>query len=100
MRAQVSEGYGAAVEELLSYPVFVKLADLLPGLLKVALRPPVSCDAVAAACAKIALGDAPAAVLDGTAAINAVAGLPKASGLSDFAARVSAKASETLAKAE
>ena len=36
----------------------------------------------------------------GSVLLNAVAGLPKASGLSDFAARVSAKASETLAKAE
>ena len=39
---------GAIVEEVLSLDLVQKLADALPGLIKVALRPPVSADAVAA----------------------------------------------------
>ena len=48
-----------------------------------ALRPPVSVDAVAAACAGAALGTVEPGVLDGTAAINAATGRPTATGLSD-----------------
>lgn len=80
---RVSAGYGAAVEELLSSRVAAFLAKL-PGLLGVAFRPPVSVDAVAAACANLALGDRDDAVVDGTAAINAAAGAPDATGFSDF----------------
>lgn len=90
---RVSAGYGSCVEELLSAAPLQKLADALPGLLKVALRPPVSVDGVAAACAKAALGTADFAALDGTAAINAVAGLPPASGLTDLLGGLKEKAS-------
>lgn len=86
---RVSEGYGAGVEEILSIELVTAIADRLPGLIKVALRPPVSADAVAAACAKAALaelttGDATrraVGTLDGTAAIRAAAGLLPPTGL-------------------
>ena len=44
---RVASGYGAAIEEILSNAIITKIADVLPGLLKVALRPPSSVDAVA-----------------------------------------------------
>ena len=61
-----------------------KIADVLPGLLKVALRPPSSVDAVAEACVRCAVGDCATTVLDGTVAINDAAGADKATGFSDF----------------
>lgn len=81
---RVTAGYGAAIEQILSNGVVTKLADALPGLLKVALRPPVSVDAVAAACAGAALGTVPAATYDGTSAINGATGRPTATGLTDL----------------
>ena len=75
---RVTADYGAFIESLLSAAPIKLLADVLPGLLKVALRPPVSVDAVAAACARQALGKIDAAqVIDGTEAINAAADLPE-----------------------
>jgi len=75
---RVTAEYGAFIESLLSAPPFKLLANVLPGLLKVALRPPVSVDAVAAACARAAMGAVEAGnVLDGTEQINAAADLPK-----------------------
>ena len=73
---RVAAFYGSGVEELLSLPPFTFAAGKLPeggpaGLLKVALRPPVSVDAVAGACAAAAMGEA-SGVLDGTAAIKQV----------------------------
>ena len=105
---RVSAAYGAAVEQALSLAPVQKLAELLPGLLKVrarsaffprrgpetpryrrpqvALRPPVCVDAVARACAIAALAEpgAVAPVVDGTAAINALAEQPPARGISDL----------------
>ena len=104
----LSRRYGAAVEQVLSLGPVQKLAELLPGLLKVrarsaffprrgpetpryrrpqvALRPPVCVDAVARACAIAALAEpgAVAPVVDGTAAINALAEQPPARGISDL----------------
>ena len=75
---RVTGEYGAFIENLLSAAPFKVLANVLPGLLKVALRPPVSADAVAAACARVALGQIEAGqVIEGTEAINAAADLPK-----------------------
>lgn len=79
---RVSAAYGAGVEEVLSLDLVQKLADALPGLIKVALRPPVSADAVAAACANAALGELvrgdatrrAVGTLEGTVAINGAAG--------------------------
>ena len=90
---RVSGWYGAIIEELLSNGVFVKGAEVLPGLLGVALLPPVSVDAVAAACAAHALGKLSGGGLDGTAAINAAAGLPPASGLTDAIEGIKGKVS-------
>ena len=81
---RVTAGYGAAIEQILSNGLITKLADVLPGLIKVALRPPVSVDAVAAACAGAALGTVPTKVYDGTAEINGATGRPTATGLTDF----------------
>lgn len=76
---RVTSEYGAFIEGLLSAPPFVVLANVLPGLLKVALRPPVSGDAVAAACARAVLGklEPSESVLDGAKVINAAADLPE-----------------------
>lgn len=74
---RVTAEYGATIEGLLSAKPFELLANVLPGLLKIALRPPVSVDAVAAACARHALGKIDAGTYDGTAAINAAADLPE-----------------------
>ena len=95
---RVNGAYGSAVEELLSAGPIVALANVLPGLLKVALRPPVSVDSVAGAAA--ALGNVDAPVLDGTTAINEAAGAAKATGLSDFIATVKDKAGEVAASAK
>lgn len=82
---RVNFEYGAGVEELLMLPPFEFLANVSPGLIKVALRPPVCVDSVAAACAKAAAdesgGDLP--TLDGTVAINEYSGQPKSTGLTD-----------------
>lgn len=82
---RVNYEYGSGVEELLFLPPFKFLADVTPGLIKVALRPPVCVDSVAAACAKAALDDSGAdlLVLDGTDAINGYSGQPKSTGLTD-----------------
>lgn len=94
---RVNAAYGSAVEELLSAGPIVALANALPGLLKVALRPPVSVDAVAGAAAAAALGKLDAVVLDGTPSINEAAGQPKATGLSDFINGIKDKLSSATA---
>lgn len=93
---RVNNGYGSGVEELLSNGIISKVADAAPGLIKVALRPPVSVDAVAGAAAKAAVG-AVSGSLDGTLAINAAAGQPAATGLSDAMAAAKEKFSELTA---
>ena len=82
---RVNYEYGSGVEELLMLPPFKILADVTPGLIKVALRPPVCVDSVAGACAKAALDDSGAdlPVLDGTDDINEYSGQPKSTGLTD-----------------
>jgi len=80
---RVNFAYGSGVEELLSLGVFKVLADITPGLIKVALRPPSSVDAVAAACACAALGEIDGGDLDGTLAINAATNQPDATGLTE-----------------
>jgi hypothetical protein len=83
---RVNYEYGSGVEELLSLPPFKLLADVAPGLVKVALRPPVCVDSVASACAKAAVdesGSVLPGVLDGTNQINEYSGQPRATGLTD-----------------
>lgn len=87
---RVNYEYGSGVEELLMLPPFQFLADITPGLIKVALRPPVCVDSVAGACARAALdGDSDVTlssfptILDGTYAINEYSGQPKATGLTE-----------------
>jgi hypothetical protein len=86
---RVSAAYGSGVEEVLSLSPIQALADAAPGLIKVALRPPSSVDAVATACALAAMGELASGAatrravgtLDGTAAIKAAAGEPTPTGL-------------------
>jgi len=91
---RVSGWYGSFIEELLSQAAFVKGAEVLPGLLGVALQPPVNVDAVAAACVAHALGECSATELDGTAAINTVAALPPARGLTNAIEAIKSKLSD------
>ena len=86
---RVTSDYGYAVEEILSLGPVQALADAMPGLIKVALRPPSSVEAVATACAFAAQGELArgqatrraVGVLDGTAAIKAAAGEVAPSGI-------------------
>ena len=80
---RVNYEYGSGVEELLMLPPFKLLADATPGLIKVALRPPVCVDSVAGACAKAALDEGSLPTLDGTYEINEYSGQPKSTGLTD-----------------
>jgi len=82
---RVNYEYGAGVEELLMLPPFKFLADNTPGLIKVALRPPVCVDSVAGACATAVMDESGAdlGVLDGTDIINEYSGQPKSTGLTD-----------------
>jgi len=80
---RVNYAYGSGVEELLTFGLFRFLGDATPGLIKVALRPPVSVDAVAGACAAAAMGKVPGGVLEGTREIKAVTNDPPAKGLTE-----------------
>jgi len=91
---RVNSGYGSAVEEILSLSIIQSIANVLPGLLKVALRPPVSVDAVASACAIASTKTSKVNIVDGTTAINELAGQPPATGFSDAVSAVR----ETIAK--
>eukprot|EP00967_Tisochrysis_lutea_P021338 scaffold24240_cov27-Tisochrysis_lutea.AAC.3 len=95
---RVASGYGSAVEEILSNGIISKIADIMPGTIKIALRPPVSAEAVAGACVNAALGKIDERELDTTAKINKAAGAPAATGFSDFVAAISEKVSELTAK--
>ena len=53
---RVNEQYGSLVETLLSSGPFRTLAQITPGLISVALQPPISAHAVAGACVAGALG--------------------------------------------
>ena len=79
---RVTTEYGSFIEELLFK--FKLLADLTPGLIKVALRPPSSVNAVADACVSAAIdGDANGKVLEGAAEINEITNQPPAEGLTN-----------------
>jgi len=80
---RVTADYGSAIEQLLSYGIITFLGDVAPGLIGVALRPPSSVDAVAAACAKAALEEGSGGMIDGGAAINAATDYPASTGLSE-----------------
>jgi nucleoside-diphosphate-sugar epimerase len=90
---RVTSEYGSIIDQLLSLPPIQICADLLPGMVKVALRPPVSVDALAGACAAAAMGtlapdsDGGPLILDGTKAINAVMKTPPSTGLVDAIVR-------------
>jgi nucleoside-diphosphate-sugar epimerase len=96
---RVTADYGAIIDQLLSFLPIQILADLLPGLAKIALRPPVSVDAVAGACAAAALGQLPGGqILDGSRAINAVTNIPSSTGLTDAIVREVTWMAETSTK--
>ena len=103
---RVSLAYGSAVEEILSLKPIQALADAAPGLIKVALRPPSSVDAVATACVKAALGELTTGAatrravgtLDGTEAINAAAGAQTPTVVREALARVGDKIADFTEK--
>ncbi|CAM9312308.1 unnamed protein product [Choristocarpus tenellus] len=70
---RVSDGYGSAIDSLLSSGPLRAMAGASPGLIKVvALSPPVSRDNVALACVAGALGRA-SGIFDGADEINSAA---------------------------
>ena len=96
---RVTADYGAIIDQLLSLPPIQICADLLPGMVKVALRPPVFVETLAGACAAAALGTLQPQtqrefegvggplLLDGTKAINAAMNVPPSTGLTDAIVR-------------
>jgi len=94
---RVTQEYGSIIEELLSLGVIKFFADITPGLIKVALRPPSSVDAVADTCVSAAIaGPALGKELDGAAAINEITNQPAASGLTDAIGFATEKAGEAF----
>mmetsp|Transcript_19829 Transcript_19829/g.48719 ORF Transcript_19829/g.48719 Transcript_19829/m.48719 type:complete len:353 (-) Transcript_19829:87-1145(-) len=93
---RVTKEYGSFIEELLSLELIKFFADIFPGLIKVALRPPSSVDAVAAACVSAAIaGPALGKDLDGAAVINEITNQPAATGLTEAIKFVGEKLGET-----
>ncbi|CAM9257073.1 unnamed protein product [Ectocarpus sp. 4 AP-2014] len=70
---RVSDGYGSGIDALLSSSPIRAIAGISPGLIKVALSPPVSRDNVALACVAGALGRLQGTSFDGADEINAAA---------------------------
>jgi len=70
---RVAEGYGSFVEGALSSGPIRALAGVMPGIVALALLPPVSVNSLATAAAGAALGTVKAGRVDGTDAINAAA---------------------------
>jgi len=94
---RVTTDYGSLIEELLSLGLFKVLADVTPGLIKVALRPPSSVEAVAEACVSAALeGPALGKVLEGASEINEVTNHPAATGLTDAIDWVKVKSGDAV----
>ncbi|CAM9107263.1 unnamed protein product [Hapterophycus canaliculatus] len=67
---RVSDGYGSGIDALLSSSPIRAIAGVSPGLIKVALSPPVSRDNVALACVAGALGRLQGTAFDGADEIN------------------------------
>ena len=82
---RVNDAYGSFIDQLLSFVLFDALANVTPGLIKVALRPPVSVNAVAGACVAGVLSGASTGVqvLDTAADINNASNQPAATGVQD-----------------
>ncbi|CAM9126375.1 unnamed protein product [Scytosiphon promiscuus] len=72
---RVSDGYGSGIDALLSSGPIRAIAGISPGLIKVALSPPVSRDSVALACVAGALGRLQGTNFDGADEINAAASM-------------------------
>ncbi|CAM9898578.1 unnamed protein product [Laminaria digitata] len=70
---RVSDGYGSSIDALLSSGAIRAVAGISPGLIKVALSPPVSRDSVALACVAGAFGRLEGSTFDGADEINAAA---------------------------
>jgi len=85
---RVNDAYGSFIDQLLSFGIIQKLADVSPGLIKVALRPPVSVDAVAGACVNGILkvnssSKGTTTILDTAKDINTMANQKPATGIND-----------------
>ena len=84
---RVNDAYGSFIDQLLSFVLFDALANVTPGLIKVALRPPVSVNAVAGACVA-GIQSKQGQILDTAEAINTAANQPAATGVEDAIAWV------------
>jgi len=82
---RVNTAYGSFIDQLLSFGLIQALADVTPGLIKVALRPPVSAASVAGACVDGVLNPQSNGVriLDSAKDINAASGQPPAKGVDE-----------------
>lgn len=82
---RVNTAYGSFIDQLLSFGLFKLLADVAPGLIKVALRPPVAVESVAGACVDGVFNNNKSGVkiLDTAAEINEASGQPEATGVQD-----------------
>ena len=81
---RVNTAYGALIDQLLSFGLIQTVADVAPGLIKVALRPPVAVESVAGACvAGILSEESGVTVLDTSSAINEASGQAASTGLDD-----------------
>lgn len=80
---RVNTAYGSFIDQLLSFELFQALANIAPGLIKVALRPPVSVDSVANACVNGIMKPNGLRVLDSAKEINEASSQPPATGVED-----------------
>jgi nucleoside-diphosphate-sugar epimerase len=80
---RVNAAYGSFIDQLLSFGLIQIVADITPGLIKVALRAPVAVESVANACVEGVLNPKGLVVLDTAKDINAASGQPPATGVED-----------------
>ena len=95
---RVNTAYGSFIDQLLSFGLIKVLADVTPGLIKVALRPPVAVESVAGACVDgIFNNQNGVKILDTAAEINDASGQPDATGVKDAIDWTAKTASEIAA---
>jgi len=82
---RVNTAYGSFIDQLLSIGLIQAVADITPGLIKVALRPPVLAESVAGACVDGVLNPQRSGVrvLDSAKDINEASGQAPATGVTD-----------------
>ena len=82
---RVNTAYGSFIDQLLSFGLIQAVADVAPGLIKVALRAPVRVESVAGACVDGVLNPQSTGVrvLDSAKEINEASGQESATGVTD-----------------